>query len=146
MRGWRRAVPVQSRLPLPWVALLAMVIVLLPTRWELAVATPTVFNCSLRPLELEGLGLSNLGFSAYSPRHGGASRVLLRGLRALAEVKRRGRRAIDNSPGRFSKETRLIEITPRLPGRAVLLGTESQNSLGDKWLRHMPAKIKNDVH
>lgn len=55
LRGWRRAVPAQSRLPLPMAALLAIVDELLISQWELAVATLLAFHCYLRPCEVEPL-------------------------------------------------------------------------------------------
>lgn len=55
LRGWRRAVPPQSRLPLPMIGLLALVDEVLGTGWEMAVALFFAFHCYLRPGEVESL-------------------------------------------------------------------------------------------
>lgn len=55
LKGWRRAVPPQSRLPLPMTALLAIVDEFITNDWEVAIATILAFHCYLRPCEAESL-------------------------------------------------------------------------------------------
>ena len=69
LRGWQKAVPCQSRLPLPWTALLAIIDMLLPSHWEEAVAALLGFHCYLRPFELEGLQAQQL-VAARGHAHG----------------------------------------------------------------------------
>lgn len=72
LRGWRRAVPPQSRLPLPMIGLLALVDEILETDWEMALALILAFHCFLRPGEVGALTLAQV---VAAPGPSGAARM-----------------------------------------------------------------------
>ena len=88
------------------------------------------------------LGLAELAPTAYSLRHGGASKDLLERLRPMKEVKRRGRWAGDSSLRRYGKETMLIDVASRIPEATMRAGSLLSDALWARLLSAAPPAFK----
>ena len=80
---------------------------------------------------VQALGLGALRPQLYCLRHGGASHDLLTGVRTLAEVKARGRWAVDSSLKRYGKPTRLQAAIAVMPQGLYQYGEKVIASLAD---------------
>ena len=75
------------------------------------------------------LGLGPLQPCLYGLRHGGASYDLLMRHRSVAEVKKRGRWASDQSLRRYGKESRVMQEANKLPKATLLFGLHIEAEL-----------------
>lgn len=66
VRGWRKLVPPVTRVPMPWLGLMAVVSRIIPENWTAAIALMLAFDCYLRPFELETLKASQIAI-AFDP-------------------------------------------------------------------------------
>ena len=66
IRGWKKVMPPVTRLPLPWLCLMAVFQKWLPHKWAETVAALLAFHCYLRPFELESLTPMHIA-SAFDP-------------------------------------------------------------------------------